>query len=221
MVKVFLGVGHGGKDPGAVGKVEEAAANLVIALKAKEELERYGVTVKMSRMKDEDDPLAEVIKEANTFKPTIALDIHNNAGGGDGFEVFIQTNGYATKSKAVAAAVEKQVKAMGQNSRGIKTKKNSSGTDYFGFLRQLNCPAVILEGFFVDSKDALNFDTVAEQQALGVAYAKGIMDYLKIDYSSKASLYRVQVGAFADKANAENLKAELIRKGFAAFITKA
>lgn len=220
MAKVFLGVGHGGKDPGAVGKVEEAAANLTIALKVKEELERYGVTVKMSRTKDEDDPLSEVIKEANAFKPDIALDVHNNAGGGDGWEAYAQTNGHAVKSKALAAAVEKQVKAIGQGSRGVKTKKNSSGKDYFGFLRQVNCPAVILEGFFVDSNDALGFDTVAEQQALGVAYAKGILDYLKIDYSSKADLYRVQVGAFASKANAEKLKNELTRKGYSAYITK-
>ena len=219
MAKVFLGVGHGGKDPGAVGKVREAEANLTIALKVKEELERHGVTVKMSRMKDEDDPLAEIIKEATAFKPDIALDVHNNAGGGDGFEVFVQTNSYAAKSKAIATAVEKQVKAIGQGSRGIKTKKNSSGTDYFGFLRQLPCPAVILEGFFVDSNDALGFDTVAEQQALGVAYAKGILDYLTSSYYSNATRYRVQVGAFADKARADALKNELNSKGYPAFVT--
>ena len=219
MPKVFLGVGHGGKDPGAVGKVKEAEANLTIALKVKEELERHGVTVKMSRAKDEDDPLADVIKEATAFKPDIALDVHNNAGGGDGFEVFVQTNSYAAKSKAIATAVEKQVKAIGQGSRGIKTKKNSSGADYFGFLRQLPCPAVILEGFFVDSNDALAFDTVDEQQALGLAYAKGILEYFNVKYSGNASLYRVQVGAFANKASAEALKNELNSKGYPAFVT--
>ena len=36
MANVFIGVGHGGKDPGAVGKVIEAAANLVIALALRE-----------------------------------------------------------------------------------------------------------------------------------------------------------------------------------------
>ena len=123
------------------------------------------------------------------------------------------------KSKAIATAVEKQVKAIGQGSRGIKTKKNSSGADYFGFLRQLPCPAVILEGFFVDSNDALAFDTVDEQQALGLAYAKGILEYFNVKYSDNAPLYRVQVGAFANKACADALKNELNSKGYPAFVT--
>ena len=33
MARVFIAVGHGGSDPGAVGKVREAEANLVVSLK--------------------------------------------------------------------------------------------------------------------------------------------------------------------------------------------
>ena len=45
------------------------------------------------------------------------------------------------------------------------------------------CPAVICEGVFVDTKaDAAQADTLAEQQAFGVAYAKGILDTLGILY---------------------------------------
>lgn len=183
MPKVFIGVGHGGKDPGAVGKVREADANLVIALKMRNELLRHGVTVGISRMKDENDDLAEEIREANAFKPDVAVDVHNNAGGGNGFEAIIQTNGYAVKSRRLGQLIETQVKTIGQNSRGIKTRKNTAGTaDYFGFLREVKAPAVIVEGFFVDSSDALDFDTIAEQEALGVAYAKGVLNYLDIEY---------------------------------------
>lgn len=183
MANVFIGVGHGGKDPGAVGKVREAAANLVIALALREELTRHGVYVGISRTQDENDPLAEEIKEANAFAPDVAIDVHNNAGGGDGFEVLVQTNRYATDSKRLGNLIEQEVKKIGQNSRGLKTRKNTAGTaDYFGFLREVKCPAVIVEGFFVDSKDALDFDTIAEQRALGVAYAKGVLKYLGIGY---------------------------------------
>ena len=178
--RIFIGVGHGGPDPGAVGKVKEAAANLTIALELRRILETYGIEVGISRTKDENDPLAEEIKEANAFKPDIAVDVHNNAGGGDGWEAFVQTNGYAAKSRALAEAIEKQVKASGQNSRGIKTKKNSSGTDWFGWLRQVQAPAVLLEGFFVDSNDALDYDTAAEQKKLAAAYAQGIVNYLGV-----------------------------------------
>lgn len=188
MPKVFIGVGHGGRDQGAVGVVKEAAANLTIALKLKSELERHNVVVGMSRMKDENDPLSEEINEANSFAPDIAVDVHNNAGGGDGFEVYCQTNMHTGKSHALAKAIEAQVVAIGQKSRGIKTKTTSYGADYFGFLRSIRCPAVILEGFFVDNaKDARDFDTVQEQHALAVAYAKGILAYLGIFYTPESA----------------------------------
>ena len=225
--KVFIGVGHGGSDPGAVsGSFKESAINLTMALAAKAELERHGVLVGISRTKEEDDKLYEEIKECNAFAPDVAIECHNNAGGGDGFEVYVQTGTYAAKSKTMAAAIEKRVKATGQNSRGLKTKKNANGTDYFGWLRECKCPAVLLEGFFVDGlKDRVDYDTVTEQQELGVAYAHGVLDYLGIVVKKNTNtntvakkLYYVQVGAFSIKVNAEDLKKTLIAKGFPAFI---
>lgn len=191
--RVFIGVGHGGSDPGAVKYVKEADANLNIALEMKRLLEANGnFIVGISRTRDENDDLVEEIQEANAFGPDLAFEVHNNAGGGDGWECFIQTNGYAAKSKAAAQAVEKRVKAIGQNSRGLKTRKNSSGYDYFGWLRQVKAPAILTEGFFVDSKDAYDFDTVAEQKKLAAAYALGVMDYFGISGSASSSAPAVQ-----------------------------
>ena len=195
--RVFIGVGHGGKDPGAVGYIREAEANLVIALKMRDELMRHGVAVGISRITDEYDPLREEIAEAIAFKADIAIDVHCNAGGGKGFEVFKQTNGYGLQSGLLAACIENQVIVIGQESRGVKTKLNKAGTDYFGFLRQINAPAVIVEGFFVDSADAYDFDTVAEQQTLGTAYAMGVLDYFGIpwqDEQNEADLFADAVG---------------------------
>lgn len=219
--KVFIGVGHGGSDPGAVGLVLEADANLIIALELKRLLEAVGVTVGISRMKDENDPLSEEIKEANAFKPDLAIDVHNNAGGGDGFEVYVQTGAHAKQSKAVGVLLDRYVKAMHQNSRGVKTKLNDSGEDYFGFLRQIDHPAVIVEGFFVDNKkDATDFDTAAEQKKMAAAYAAAIIEHLGVDMNKAedGKLYRVQVGAFAQQANAEKLAAELKAKGYQTYI---
>ena len=87
LAKVFLGVGHGGRDPGAIGNgYKESFLNLEIAKACRDVLKAHGVTVKMSREKDENDTLEQEIKEAIAFKPTLAVDIHCNAGGGDGFE---------------------------------------------------------------------------------------------------------------------------------------
>ena len=181
MWRVFIGVGHGGKDPGAVGRVKEADANLTIALEVQRILEMYGVTVGISRRRDEDDTLTEEVREANAFIPDLAVEVHNNAGGGDGWEAYVQTNGFSTHSNAAAKAIEARVMALGQKSRGIKVKKNGAGTaDYFGWLRDVKAPAVLLEGFFVDSADADDFDTEDKQRELGRAYAYGILDYFGI-----------------------------------------
>ena len=80
-MKVFIGVGHGFSDPGAVANgVKEKDLNLSIALACRDELKRHGVEVRLSRTKDENDPLSEEIKECNVFSPDLAVSIHNNAG---------------------------------------------------------------------------------------------------------------------------------------------
>ena len=232
--RVFIGVGHGGKDPGALKYIKEADANLQMALGLKAELDRHGVTVGISRLKDEDDPLIEEIREANAFAPDVAVECHNNAGGGDGFEVYHQTNGYATKSIKLAQCIEARVVASGQKSRGVKTRLNGSGTDYFGWCRQVKAPAVLCEGFFVDNAtDSRDYNTAAKQQAFGRVYAWGVLDYLGIaikpqvdkpagkpveqPQADKKLLYTVQVGAFASAKSAADLYAKLDDMGYFVF----
>ncbi len=177
--KVFLGVGHGGKDPGAIGCVVEKEINLKMATACMAVLVANGVEVKMSRYKDEEDSLNEEIRECNEYAPDLAADIHNNAGKGDGFEVYYSINGGV--GKTLAENIEAEVKAIGQNSRGCKTKKNSSGKDYYGFIRKTTCPTVICEGAFVDNvADAAQIDTDEECKAFGEAYARGILKTLDI-----------------------------------------
>lgn len=221
--KVFLGVGHGGSDPGAVANGwKEKDLNLAIALACQAELDRHGIMVKMSRTQDENDPLTEVIKECNAFNPDLAADIHNNAGGGDGAEVFHSINGGV--GKTLAENILAEIVKVGQNSRGTKTRKNSSGTDYFGFIRQTTAPAVLIECAFVDNaKDMEIIDTAAEQKAMGIAIAKGILKTLGVAYKAEEQTaakktYRVQVGAFTVKANATAMLAALSKAGFSGYI---
>lgn len=180
--KVFLGIGHGGSDPGAVANgFEEADLNLAIGLACRDELERHSVQVLMSRTKDENDPLAEEIKECNAFNPSVAVDIHNNAGKGDGAEAFYHYKGGT--SKTLADNVLAEIVKIGQNSRGAKIKTNAQGRDYYGFIRETVPPAIIVECAFVDNKaDMQIIDTEAEQKAMGKAIAKGILKTLGIAY---------------------------------------
>lgn len=186
MPKVFLGVGHGGLDCGAVANgLKEADINLNIALACKEVLEQHGLEVLLSRYKDENDPVEEEIKECNSFDADIAIDIHTNAGGGDGFEVYHHSGGH--NSKKLAELLETEARML-NNSRGMKTKLNSTGKDYYAFIRDTNPPAVIVECAFIDNKEDVKvIDTVEEQKLFGVAYAKGILKYFGIEYVQENS----------------------------------
>ena len=178
---VFFGVGHGGSDPGASKYLVEKNLNLEQAMYGKDYMVANGFTVVMSRIKDENDPLTEEIREANAVKNLLcAVDWHNNAGGGDGFEAYYGVGSGTNGSKGLAQAIEKEVKATGQNSRGCKTRRRSDGKDYYGFIRQVKTRAVIIEGCFVDNKtDASDFDTPAENKEYGYAVAKGVINWLE------------------------------------------
>ncbi len=204
MAKVFLGVGHGGKDPGAVGNgLHEADLNLAIALACRDELERHGVIVGMSRATDENDPVSDEAKECNAFAPDIAIEIHCNAGGGDGAEVFYRSNG---TGKELALNILAEIDKIGQNSRGAKTRKNSKGQEHYLFLRNTDCTEVALvECAFVDNaKDIAIIDTAEERKTMGIAIAKGVLATLGIKYKEEKKLVSVQIGTF-ERHQAEKL----------------
>ena len=221
MSKVFIGVGHGGSDPGAVANnVKEKDLNLSIALACRDMLERHGVSVKMSRSKDENDPIGDEVKECNAYSPDLAVDIHNNAGGGDGGEVFYSHLG--GKGKTLAENILAEIVKVGQNSRGIKTRVNSQGKDYYAFIRNTSCPSVIVECAFVDNATDLKIlATESQRKTMGESVAKGILKTLGVEIQSEnATLYRVQVGVYSVKANAEAMEKKLKAAGFDAFIVK-
>ena len=220
-MKVFIGVGHGGSDPGAVANnVKEKDLNLSIALACRDELTRHGVSVKMSRTKDENDAVSEEIRECNAYAPDLAVDIHNNAGGGDGAEVFHHYGG--GKSKELAENILAEVVKVGQNSRGAKVRKNSQGKDYYGFIRETSAPAVIVECAFVDNAQDLKIlATEGDRKKVGQAIAKGVLKTLGVAYQGERdALYRVQVGAYLLRSNAEDMQRKIKAVGFDAFIVK-
>ena len=180
MPKVFIAVGHGGKDPGAVANgLKEKDINLAIAKSCEEELKKNGIEVLLSRYKDEDDALLDEIRECNEYDADIAIAIHVNAGGGDGFEIFHHSGGH--NSKRLAEYIEIEVKKL-NNSRGLKTRLNDKGKDYYGFIRDTNPPAIIIECAFIDNKKDIEVvDEAEEQKAFGKAYAKGILNYFGIN----------------------------------------
>lgn len=210
--KVYIGVGHGGNDPGAVKYLVEKDVNLKMALACKDYLVANGVEVKISRETDKTVSINQKVSEANAWGADLALDIHNNAGGGDGAEVY-HSVAYGT-GKELADNILAEVKKIGQNVRGAKIKKNSSGKDYFGFIRLTKMPAVICEGVFVDNiNDSSQADTDEECKAFGEAYAKGVLKTLGVSSNSAptpATKPTDTSGSFRVKVSIGNLN---IRKG--------
>ncbi|MBR5583116.1 MAG: N-acetylmuramoyl-L-alanine amidase [Lachnospiraceae bacterium] len=172
-IKIYLDYGHGGNDNGAVKYLTEDTMNLVQGRACAADLRSMGFQVKESRTTDKYKSLADRVKEANDWGADVFISFHNNGGGGDGFEAYAMSD----KGRAIAKAIEKQVKAIGQNSRGIK-----DGSHLY-VIKQTNAPAALLEGYFVDNKkDAAQNDTTAEQQAYGRAVAKGICEYYGVTF---------------------------------------
>ncbi len=225
MAKVFLSAGHGGTDPGAVAYgMKEKDINLQIMLACQNELVRHGVTVVCSRVTDENDPVAQEVKEANASGCDVAVSFHVNAFRGEGSTADGSETYYwkaSADGKRLAELCEKYTQEIGQNSRGAKP-----GDDLW-FIKGTGMVAVLCECGFIDcDKDNDIFDTVAEQKAFGVAYAKAILEYLGIAYQEERpvevsgdKLYRVQVGAYKVKSNADSMLARLKEAGFEGFIT--
>ena len=78
---VILDAGHGGKDPGAIGVtgIEEKDIVLDITRRLKKILESYGVTVKMTREKDEFISLQERTEIASRSNADLFVSIHANS----------------------------------------------------------------------------------------------------------------------------------------------
>ena len=135
-----------------------------------------------------------------------------------GAEAFYHYGG--GKSKDLAENILSEIVKVGQNSRGAKVRKNSQGKDYYGFIRETSCPAVIVECAFVDNATDLKIlASESDRQKAGRAIAKGILKTLGVEIQSER-LYRVQVGAYLLRSNAEDMQKKIKAVGFDAFIVK-
>lgn len=176
--KVYIGVGHGGSDPGAVANgIKEKDVNLSVSNYCNAYLKARGVCVEQSRTNDVTPE--NTVEKCNKYNPDVAIAIHHNAGGGDGAEVYHTK--YFGKGHTLAVNILNEMLKIGQNSRGTKVKKNQRDTDYFEFIRETTSPAVLVECAFLDNKtDVQIIDTEAERKIMGEAIARGVLKTLGV-----------------------------------------
>lgn len=178
--RVYVGIGHGGYDSGAVSNgFKEKDLTLSIGKYCNERLKQYGIETKISRTTDCDSSINSKVAASNAFKADVCMDIHINAGGGDGSEVYyshVSSNG-----KKLAQSIVDATLAIRQNTRGIKTRVDDDGTDYFGMIRMTDAPAVLVECAFIDNAtDIQIINTEAKRKVFGYAIADGVAKYLGV-----------------------------------------
>lgn len=177
---IYIAAGHGGNDPGAVsGKYIEKALTLKTALACQNYLRNYECETVMARTTDKSCTVAYKMEEVEKKRPSLVLEIHYNAGGGEGCEVYYWHT--HAPSKSLAQKVLAEMVKLGQKSRGIKESK--AGTSYnFGMCRQAattGIPSILGEYAFVDNaKDQAKINSDAKLRAVGEAYAKAAIAYL-------------------------------------------
>jgi N-acetylmuramoyl-L-alanine amidase len=224
MTKIVIDPGHGGGDPGAVGNgLQEKDITLHVGLGVayRLETEYEDVQVLRTRTGDGTVSLQERTDKANSFGADFFLSVHVNAGGGAGFESFRHPSaGERTKTLqyAIHDEIMKFYKQYGRPDRGKKTAN-------FHVLRETEMPAVLIENLFIDnSQEADLLRTVAFRNELIDVITRAVAQALSL--KKKAAnpgtvLYRVQVGAFQYRENAEKLVKDLKSKGYDAFIVEA
>lgn len=172
-----------------------------------------------------DIALATRVTNANKFGADIYIAVHHNAGinGGSGGGVMAFT--YIKVDKATASWQSDLYDAI-INATGLKGNRATplSKSNLY-VLRKTTMPAVLLECGFMDS----TVDTpIILTEAYADKVAKAIVDVIvkkggltkkKVEQSTEnKTIYRVQVGAYSVKANAENMVAKLKADGYDAVI---
>ncbi|OLS02189.1 N-acetylmuramoyl-L-alanine amidase [Tissierella creatinophila] len=228
MSKVYLDFGHGGNDPGAVGNnLKEKDLTLSIGLEVGRILKRHGVEIVYSRTTDATMSLKQRSDKANANNVDVFVSIHINSftnRNANGVETFSHTG--SKRGLPLAKAIQDSLVSakIFKTNRGTKTAN-------FHVLRETKAPAALTElGFISNTEDAQVLKT--KQKEIAIAIAKGILSFLKIKYKAEANkpstpeipntgdLYKVQVGAYSIKANADKKLAELKAKGFEGYIKK-
>lgn len=199
-VVVVIDPGHGGENLGAQWEEHtEKDMTLVIANAMKDELEKYeGVSVYLTREDDTDLSLQQRCDIANELQADFLFCLHLNMFETHevyGSEVWIPSKGKNYVSGyQFADIVLDEFKDLGLYIRGIKTRLNDRGGEYYGIIRhseEYGFPCALVEHCHLDHKnDVAYYDSIEDLEKLGVLDATAAAKYfglssmeLGVDYS--------------------------------------
>lgn len=224
MVLIFLDGGHGGKDGGASSNgIKEKDVVLKICKKIQEKLDAFqDVTVAMSRDSDVFLTLNERTQKANNMNADVLLSVHCNSAttpSAKGFETYRYLTASASTIAFQNVLHQEIIKAIGEGiqDRGKKTAN-------FHMLRDSKMKACLTENLFISNtadanllKDDDFLDKIAQGHVNGLEKFLGLKRLEKPpqkDSSSDEKLWKVQVGAYSEKSNAESVANDLQKLGY-------
>lgn len=199
------------------GNTNEDVQCTKIANAAEVALKRCGFRV----INNTDDSMEARIAESNREKADLHVPIHTNAFNEKvaGTRIFcydLKGEGYKA-AKAIYDVLAPITPGTSENIKANTTLSEIKGT---------NCPCVYIEVDFHDVTEVAQW-IIQNTELIGETIAEGICKYYGKKYVKPAKptvnsnvLYRVQVGAFSSKANAEAYKKKLEAAGFPAFVVE-
>lgn len=232
---------HAGHNPagkvacGAVGIINESTENRRVKDEVISQLRELGHIVydcTVDNGSGQSDVLNKIVAKCNAHAVDLDVSIHFNSGATDhkgngrttGVEVLIYSADSA--SRATAERVCAAIAGLGFKNRGIKYRQD------LRVLKSTKAPAMLVECCFVDDRDDVErYDYFSMASAI----VKGITGQTVQNVPETApagsceetvvgpsgALYRVQVGAYSRRENADAMVDRLRKEGFDAFIVMA
>lgn len=180
-MRICIDAGHNDScfDTGAVGNsLREQDVTFEIATKVSKLLSENNFEVIQTRPQKDvnlgnslNSSITRRVEISNLNKCDFFISIHCNAGGGVGTETLVYKKGGVAEKLAdfVQSEIVSKVKTT---SRGIKEKN-------IGVLRLTNCPAILIETAFIDTKSD-SILLINCQDEFAEAIFSGILKYLNI-----------------------------------------
>ena len=186
---VVIDAGHGGHDPGKVGVTGcyEKDINMKITAKLKSFLEMEGIEVILTREGDyslcsESDQNKKNTDMKNRMaiiqknNPALVVSIHQNSYSSSeikGAQTFYYPNN--DKSCELARMIQERLVAT----LDTANRRKASANDSYYLLKNISCPAVIVEsGFLSNPQECESLETDYYQEKVAWAVYMGIMQYL-------------------------------------------
>ena len=219
--------GHGGVDGGAsYNGFTEKVYTLEASLYVNKRLKELGISSDVTRTKDVSLPNNKRTGIVKKFDKCISH--HFNAGGGNGVEVIHSIYSNGKFEKLIIDEFKKAGYPIRSTPIYTRTLPNNKNKDYYFMHRETgSARTTILEYDFVDGKNNSKLKNKKYREGMYECLIKAICKEEKKKYvepnkktenSDSSTYYRVVVGSYKSRKNADSQVKKLKEKGFESFI---